>query len=141
MPAINFGPESPAFRVECDPIEVTMLNRPDEGWSHTDSHGHEHFWTFRGKRGHYSPTAKAELPTLRRVVTGTGYYPDGEPYDIAHYECRECGERVEPRSKTDDYRQFIPGPRRCYINDEPVTPEAFEAAVRAEAERRGIDLG
>jgi hypothetical protein len=136
----NWTPaEGPRFRVESGPpIDVTMMSRPDEGWSYTDAAGHEHYWTFGGKRGHYSPTTKSALPTLRRVVTGTGYYPDGESYQIAHYECRQCGERVEPRKRSDDCRQYIPGLRTFYINDEEVSPEAFEAAWRAEAKRQGI---
>ena len=87
-----------------DLIDVTSLNRPDDRWSFTDTAGHEHFWTFDGTRGPYSPMAKAELPTLKHVEDAPG---DDEYPAMSHYECKECGEHVRPRSCPDRTRQYI----------------------------------
>lgn len=124
------------FRIEHELIEVTSLSRADESWAHTDAAGHEHFWTFNGQRGKYRPDAKTELPTLRWVVDGTSYYEDGEPYEYGHYECVLCGEHVQPRTRSDTTRQFVHGLASYYINDEPVSPDVWEAEARLFIERQ-----
>lgn len=118
------------FRVERETIDATCQNRADETWTRVDAAGHEHFWTFDCVRGAYRPDAKAEVPTLRWVVDGTEYWEDGEPYQVGHYECKVCGEHVTPGTCADTNRQWIAGLAHCYINDEPVSRETFEAAFR-----------
>jgi hypothetical protein len=93
-----------------DLIDVTSLNRPDEKWVFIDAAGHEHFWTFNGQRGRYSPEAKAETPTLVCIedVPASDEYPA-----VSHYECKVCGEIVRPRTCPDQTRQYIRGLRRA----------------------------
>lgn len=120
------------FESYAEMMEVTLLRRPDEAWSHRDAQGHEHYWTFDGERGRYRPDAKAELPTLEWVRTGTYFYPDGESYDVGEYRCRQCGEVVTPRRRADDTRQFVPGIRH-YLLDGVSVPEAEFMAAAKEA--------
>ena len=123
------APDGHTYSVDCDMIEATCLRRPDESWTFTDAAGHEHYWTFDGRRGTYRPDAKAETPTLETVHDGTGYWEDGEPYEIYHHECRICRETVEPRCCADQSRQYVPGPRYYYIDGECVSQPDFMRAV------------
>lgn len=118
------------FRMECDPIEVTSNHRPDERWQHTDLAGHTHQWEWPSGKRLYSPTQQATLPTLHWVKTGVRYDEDGEEYEVGEYRCLQCQAVVEPRFTADRCRQYIPGLRRCYINDQPVSHEEFERAVK-----------
>lgn len=114
------------FSFFCDPVEVTSLHRPDTGWVLVDAQGHEHRWYTKGLPAtDYRPTETYETPTLVDVFDGWGYYEDGERYAIHHFECRQCGERVEPRYKADDCRQYIPGLRRCFIDGAGVSYDTF----------------
>jgi hypothetical protein len=109
------------------PLEVSMMRRPDTSWRFTDAAGHVHAWYARGKPAEsYSPTVKLDLPTLRWVVTGTGYYPDGESYDIGHHECVLCGERVEPMHTSDTTRQYIPGLSFFAVDGHAVSEDEFK---------------
>lgn len=122
------------FRVECDPVDVTSLHRPDTAWRFIDSQGHSHRWFADGvPADRYSPTAKHSVPTLKWVKDGVAYFEDGEPYYVGHNECIECGERIEPRYKADDYQQYVAGLRRYYINDALVSEEEFK--------RRALEAG
>lgn len=115
------------FEAGCELIDVTSMSRPDTSWHDTDVNGHEHQWFTGGAPAQaYSPSALYELPTLRWVVDGTQYYEDGEPYEVGHYECNECGEHVTPRSTADTNTQYIPGLRWCRINGEHVSEEEFK---------------
>lgn len=82
----------------------------------------------------YDPTARHETPTLIDVHDGWGYYDDGERYAIHHYECRQCGERVEPGYTSDTNRVYIPGLRWYRINGGYVSKEEFERR-RSEVQR------
>jgi hypothetical protein len=115
------------FEVTHSLIDVTSLHRPDTRWKFVDKQGHEHRWFADNKPvTTYSPSQRYETPTLRRIVTGTGYWEDGESYVIAHLECVQCGEEIEPGYCADEDQQFIPGLKRCYINGQSVTREEFE---------------
>ena len=96
---------------------LTWEDAPYEDWGETDSRGHRHAFTkpavtgdavWRGK-GHKPPRAlmreTTNYPTLRFVITRwhhcsgreTMYSHDPHDHiDDGHYECRECGERIEP---------------------------------------------
>lgn len=117
------------FEVErsVDLIDVTSMQRADEAWTFVDDAGHEHYWTFNGVRGTYKPDAKTVIPTVRRVVTGVDYWPDGDSYEIAHLECKECGQKVTPRYTSDDVKQYIPGLQRVtyYFDGKRVSEEEF----------------
>jgi len=115
------------FEAGADMIEVTSQHRPDTNWRVVDAQGHEHRWYVDGKPAvSYNPSAKHETPTLVDVHDGWGYWEDGERYAIHHYECRQCGEHIEPRYTADTNRQYIPGLRWCRINGESVSKEEFE---------------
>ncbi len=90
---------------EYDMIDVTSMSEPDPAWLLVDAAGHEHRW-----RGDWQ---KADLPTLRLVIDHecTDDCPD-ECYPLSHYECRQCGERVEPRTIPSPCQRFVPGLRR-----------------------------
>lgn len=75
----------------------------DESWRFTDARGHEHAYPYK--------------PTLEFVVDRS-HWCDGteglynhdphEAIDEGHYECRECRERIEPRSHPPGYMTAIP---------------------------------
>jgi hypothetical protein len=128
MPLISVNGES--FESGCDMLDVTSVHRPDTNWRKVDARGHEHQWFVGGKpAASYNPSTKHELPTLVWVHDDWGYYEDGERYEIGHYECRECGEHVEPAYTADQWQQHIPGLRWFRINGEPVSKEEFERRV------------
>ena len=58
-------------------------------------------------------------------VPATDDYPE-----VGHHECQQCGERVQPRQKADDCRQYIAGLREYLINGQSVSPEEFERRWR-----------
>lgn len=71
-----------------EPIDVTMLHRPDPSWRHVDAHGHVHVW-YEGDAPatFYSPSRKYHLPTLTQIVDYEG--SDDFP-SVTHYECTAC---------------------------------------------------
>ena len=133
MPTSTFhAPSGRLFEMERDLIDVTCLSRPDESWVHRDPAGHQHRWLFDGVPGVYRPQAKATVPTVKWVRTGTGYYEDGEEYEIGHHECRECGAKVEPGHTADTSKQFIHGLASYYIDGERVSEEHYKAEGQKE---------
>lgn len=84
-----------------DVVDVSTSGHhvPDPGWSHTDSHGHEHRFV------------DGELPTLHTVVTNT-YWCDScsDEHQEEELRCRDCEEKVEPRWKwSGEQRITVPG--------------------------------
>lgn len=115
------------FEMWCDLLDVTSLHRPDPSWRYMDRAGHEHRWWTEGKPAEgYSPSKSYDTPTLIWVKDGVGYYEDGEPYDIGHCECRQCGEHIEPRNTADTNTQYIAGLKHCSIDGIEVDIETFE---------------
>jgi hypothetical protein len=115
------------FESGCELVEVTSTHRPDTSWRFVDAQGHEHRWYAKGAPAEsYSPSGRYEVPTLVWVKDDVGYFEDGEPYDIGHHECVQCGEHVEPRSTADSVQQFVPGLRWYRINGRSVTKDEFE---------------
>jgi len=113
------------FSMDRDVLDVTSLHRPDEKWVHVDAAGHEHRWLFeiKGVAVGYRPDACAMVHTLKSVKDYTAYFEDGEPYDVCHYECRECGATVNPGFTSDDTKQYIAG-LASYRIDGVLVPEA-----------------
>lgn len=97
-------------------IEVTSnLPKPDENWRHTDSSGHEHYWTSEG------------WPTLKRIVDDTWTDEDGEEIEESHLACELCGETVVPGMKgPNGFREFVPGRRSYLLNGQPISTERAE---------------
>ena len=123
---MQFTTGSDVFEVETEPVDVTSLSRPDVGWTFIDAHGHQHQWCVDGLPAmSYQPSKRYDVPTAIWVVDYVAYFPDGEPYNVGHHECRICGDRVEPRLTADTHRQFIPGLRTYRINGETVSEEEF----------------
>ena len=78
-------------REELDAPMLSSREVPDEKWKHVDRYGHGHFWV------------GDDLPTLEWVITGQTYVGDefdGELYDVGEWQCRLCGETVEPGKKS-----------------------------------------
>jgi len=102
------------LRFEREQIDVTSgLPRPDERWTYTDHHGHEHHW-------------RDGWPTLRWVVDEPEYIDeDGEEYPAeGHYECPFCGEDISPGMRgPSGFREFIPGREQWWLNGEPISAE------------------
>lgn len=116
-----------SYRMECEPIEVTSLGpRPDPNWTFTDAAGHEH-------------DAKRELlDWLQDDPDDPPFYfdVDGDEHNAdSHWECRLCGEWIEPGTTgPSPYREFIAGPKHYYRDDEPISEAEFADAI---ASRQG----
>jgi hypothetical protein len=107
--------------ISTEQVEITsMLPRPDHLWRHTDRQGHEHYWTDDG------------YPTLRRVDDETYWCGDcDDEHTDSHWECAQCGERVEPgMSGPSGFREFIPGPTSYTLNGEPISKERAEQIIQ-----------
>ena len=140
MSAITFG-DGTVLRSEVDMIDATMMHRPAVGWKHVDAAGHVHEWHVvkadgsRESATSYSPLQSYDVPSLAWVKDGEWYDEDGEPHPVGHNECRQCAERIEPAYTADTCQQMVPGLRRYYINDEPVSREAFTQAYERLSKR------
>lgn len=88
----------------------------DRAWRHADAHGHEHRWEDGDDR----------WPTLRWVVDAPG--GDGYP-DEGHWECRECGDHVEPGIRIRTHDRRVPVSTDYYLNDEPITENDARALL------------
>lgn len=121
MSSVRIGDDT--YEVITDQFEVTSLSRPDTAWHLRDSHGHEHRWFTNGAPAtEYRPDQVYVIQTLNYVED----YPATEDYPaVFHYECRECGEQVEPGVRPDDSPQYVPGIRHYYINGQSVSPDEF----------------
>ena len=125
-------PQTPAFEMRCDPIDVTTSyppSIPDPDWAESDTHGHEHRWL----DGH--------LPTLRVVSEDWGPNGDGDEGTDTYWYCLECGDEVHPRWKPDPNwvggcRRFIQGPVYYLVDGIEVSREqAIEAWVELGGDR------
>lgn len=115
------------FTITREPVEVTSMSRPDTSWFMVDKKGHMHQWweekPFRPADS-YSPSKRYLVPSVRSVYVGLEWIGD-EEYPVYEQRCRKCGQTVRPGYRSDDYRQFVPGIRSLYIDDQPVTQEEF----------------
>ena len=118
------------FEICRDLLDVTRISRPDTSWQYTDPYGHVHQWWCEGKPSdRYSPSERYELPTLVWVRTGTGYFPDGEPYAIGDYVCVQCRNVVVPRFCPDTTKQYILGMLHYRVDGLEVTKDEFRDAL------------
>jgi hypothetical protein len=87
-----------------DMIEVTPLTIIDLNWKYVDAAGHLHRWTPDAPGSGGIP--RGHLETLKRVtdIEASDWYPE-----IYHYECTQCGERIEPGRMVPNTRYFMPG--------------------------------
>jgi hypothetical protein len=114
------GPRG-VLRMERDVIRVDYLTKADERWRFTDSHGHEHRWH----------PGNDPYPTLRPVYEEPGWCDTcHEVHEdlIDHMECRQCGDTVTPGT-TGPGTEMIPGMTSYYLDDQPISPEEFEAIM------------
>lgn len=77
------------------PVEYVTYGVPtgNERWRALDSNGHEHHW------GHGYPTLNHVVDVEHWCDGDEGIAPH-DPHmavDESHYECKACGERVEPK--------------------------------------------
>lgn len=106
--------------IEREMIDVTSaLPYPSETWRATDINGHEHY------------RENGEYPTLNYVIDSveTWFCADcnEEHTDTTgHYECRLCGEIVEPGMTVDTHRRYAPGRTFATLNGEPIGMERAE---------------
>ena len=99
------------LRVERDVIEVTPISKPDDDWEFTDKHGHLHRWQ------------NSKLPSLKEIID----CPADEEYPASfHFECKRCGETINPGYKSPESREFMPGLTHFYIDDVEVGKSEFE---------------
>jgi hypothetical protein len=127
-----FSDNSRTFRMMRDMIDVTSLSRPDPSWRHVDAAGHAHQW-YVGEHAAtaYKPDAIYHLPTTELVQVGTTVYEDDvEETPIYERRCVLCGVEVTPGTRADDTTQFIAGMTSYYIDDERVSKEEFDAAIK-----------
>ena len=92
--------------VQRDQIDVTSWSAtPNESWVYADRQGHEH---------HYDngyPTLSYVIDEQHWCEGDEGSYPhDGHwQVDAAHYECKACGETIEPGMDPPGTPKFIAG--------------------------------
>lgn len=94
---------------EVERVRTAMASKPDERWTHTDSHGHVHKYV-------RDEEDVPRLPSLERRIRqeecdGSCYsitHGDCEGYAVTEWFCRECGDEVEPGFKH-DYEAENPG--------------------------------
>jgi hypothetical protein len=128
-------------RVERIYQEINMQGPvADESWRFTDSNGHEHYYSDdrdpeADRGGHY--------PTLV-YVPGPVYYcgdcgDEHEDYAVSRYECRICGETVEPGSREPHNPEaLVLTSQAAYLNGELITRERAEDLLSAaETARHG----
>lgn len=119
------------YRSECSMIEVTSMSRPDVQWRYIDKAGHLHRWFYSGIMTNRYDTYRLDQAyyagTLVKIIDAEA--TEDEPA-IWHYECPICGEVIWPGTCADQYQQFIPGIRRFWVDDVPVSEEQFKAFMR-----------
>jgi hypothetical protein len=120
------------FRVESDLVDVTSMHRPDPSWLFTDANGHTHRWFLGDKPAvNYSPSDRYTLPSLSWVEDPPTFTEDGDEIPQGHYVCAACGETIRPGYTADDTQQFMPGLKRYYLDDRPVSEPVFMEAAKS----------
>jgi hypothetical protein len=100
----------------------------DEAWRFTDGSGHEHAYVGKPREpiDHYPTLAYAPGPSYYCGECGDEH----EDYAVSHYECRICGEVIEPGSREPrDPEAMYLTHQALYLNGEPITRERAEALV------------
>jgi len=131
--------------------EITWEDAADEHWRFTDVNGHEHAFAKQSAEGEVWRKGKrrkdrlTHYPTLRLIIDRrwTCYEEHGiglsapEPHTVeeTHYECRECGERIEPGHGPGS--TTIPTREAAYLDGELISRERRDELLRAEWQRHG----
>lgn len=121
-----------SVKVEREDIAVDVMHSitvPDEKWTFVDRKGHGHFWKLFSKK-------PSTIPTCNHVVVGTewvGDEYDGEEYEVFEWQCKECGQTIEPGYRQQAGPTHVPGPTyvTVEINDNTfvLTPEEYAESV------------
>lgn len=103
------------------------LPQPDPKWSAVDSNGHEHRYTEGSDR----------YPSLKSVAGELYWCEDcqDEEFDT-WYECRLCGEKVEPGTRVDHTPVWVSRGSRYYWNGEPISHERANEIIAAMQQAR-----
>lgn len=114
-------------RSEVERVRTAMASRPDERWSATDSHGHEH----RYVRDEEDVPRLPSLERRSRHVECDGScfeitHGDCEGYDVDEWHCRECDDVVEPGFQP-DYEAMEHGVPIYQTTDYTLTVEVEQA--------------
>lgn len=111
------------YRQVADEVDVTQGPRLvyDPEWRSTDRNGHSHYWTQLG------------FPTLRWVPEPQWCEQHQEDHDEGHYECAECGSKIEPGTLVvgGTHRETVSGISSYFIDDEPVDEKTFATRLDA----------
>ena len=115
--------------IEREDVRVDTIHRlrvPDEKWTFVDKKGHGHFW--KGKK----------VPTCKYVKVGEQVIGDeyeSDVIDIKEWQCRTCGETIEPGYRDEVQPTHVPGPTWVTItingNSYMLTPEQYAESVDA----------
>jgi DNA-directed RNA polymerase subunit RPC12/RpoP len=128
MQTFDFLVTGGKLRVERTYQEINVAGPvADEKWRATDSNGHEHHYAderTEAERGsHYSTLV---------YVPGPSYYcgdcgDEHEDYAVSHYECRICGEEVQPGSREPNNPEaMVLTQQAAYLNGALVSRERAE---------------
>jgi hypothetical protein len=138
--AFEFPTAEGTVRIERTYQEINVEGPvADESWRFTDGNGHKHYHSNAKdaeRRGHY--------PTLV-YVPGPEYYcgdcgDEHEDYSVSHYECRICGETVEPGSREPHNPEaFVLTRQAAYLNGGFITRERAEDLLSAAETARHAD--
>lgn len=121
-----------SVQIEREDIAVDVIHEitvPDEKWRFIDKAGHGHFWKLFSKK-------PSTIPTCELIVVGTrwvGDEYDAEEIDVKEWQCRTCGETIEPGYRKERPPTHVPGPTWVKITMEgheyTLTPEQYAASV------------
>jgi hypothetical protein len=124
------------YRVDQDMIEVTSLTGmyPDPEWRHICACGGMHsYFVGQAPASARDFMGRLTTPTLRWIKDGEHWFEDDdEPTPYGHTECAQCGEHIIPGQTYRPGPVYIPGLKRCYIDDEPVTYDELMARLPKE---------
>lgn len=120
------------FEMECEPIEVTSISRPDERWAYTDPSGHMHRWEWEDDKREYRPGVSASVPTVRYVVDGVDVDECGDEHEYGHHECVLCGAHVTIGTTADTCRQYMPGLKTYRVDGAIVSEAEFKRIYNAQ---------
>jgi hypothetical protein len=148
MPTVTMMLPEGELRCEADYTTVTFEDSYYDDWKYTDRHGHQHRYAERatpgevwrkGKRRRDRPT---HFPTLREIIDSRhkcygweGLYAH-EPHWVeeGHYECRQCGERIEPAHGP--VSKPVLTSEAAYLNGELISRERRDELITAEMNRQ-----
>jgi hypothetical protein len=102
--------------VDVNEIDVTSRSATwRESWKATDSNGHEHA---------YDRSGWPPFPTLNEIIDeshwcdgdeGFARHDPHEHVDASHFECKICGELVEPGTDPPFTPKSVAGTKRCTV--------------------------